>query len=95
MQRLPPDPLPVPTVEVISGQRVADGGKVDPDLVRPPRHRDTGGQAETVLRSYYGILRPAGLAVRRHTPADDALGLTADGGVDDAFTEGQFASTTA
>ena len=64
---------------------------MDPDLVRPPRHRDTGGQAETVLCSYYGILRPAGLAVRRHAPADDALGLTADGGVDDAFTEGQFA----
>ena len=43
------DALPVAAVEVIPGQRVAQRGKVDPDLVGPPRYRDTGRQAEAIL----------------------------------------------
>lgn len=44
-----PDALSVASVEVIPGQRVAQRGKVDPDLVGPPRYRDTGRQAEAIL----------------------------------------------
>src|SRR5699024_12402066 len=84
LQRLPADPVPVPSVEVVPGQGAADGGKVHPDLVGAPGDRHAGRQTEAFLRLYNGILGAAGLALRGDAPADDAVGPAADGGVDDA-----------
>ena len=88
VERLPPDARPAPAVEVISGQRVADGCKMYPYLVGPARHRDAGREAQAVFGFQYGIFRPAGLAVGGDAAADDALPLPPDGGVDDARPEG-------
>ena len=49
MERLPPDARPAPAVEVIAGQRVADGCKMYPYLVGPARHRDAGREAQAVF----------------------------------------------
>ena len=49
VQCLPPDAVPAAAVEVIPGQRMADGRKVHPDLVGAAGHRHAGGQAQAVL----------------------------------------------
>ena len=90
VERLPPDARPAPAVEVISGQRVADGCKMYPYLVGPARHRDAGREAQAVLGFQYGIFRPAGFAIGGDAPPDDTLPLPPDGGVDDARPEGKF-----
>ena len=71
MERLPPDARPAPAVEVISGQRVADGCKMYPYLVGAARHRDAGRKAQAVFGFQYGIFRPAGLAIGGDAPPDD------------------------
>ena len=49
VEGLPSDACPAPAVEVIPGQRVADGRKVHPDLVGAAGHRHAGREAEAVF----------------------------------------------
>ena len=49
VEGLPSDAGPAPAVEVIPGQRVADGSKMHPDLMGAARHRHAGREAEAVF----------------------------------------------
>ena len=82
----------VPTaVFAVPQQRAVQIRHRGADLVGPARHRDAGREAQAVFGFQYGIFRPAGFAIGGDAPPDDTLPLPPDGGVDDAFTEGQFA----